>query len=274
MAHGCKVRRRTCSGRNARLRPMARRLLVFHDVRCLPERCPRRRADGTMDRVVPIARSQPAAPEVMGRALRHALGFGDAPGNPPPAAGRPPHLFSSRLLDPVLESQLRKVRLRCRFDSDVHAVQLGAAAQYQHFETYNRTAAGHVSLTSFRLTRASRRRRGRARRCGPSRVLAAAVVPSCPWSLDVWDVDTESDADYLKHLYVPGPPQGRRTRDCRDAPLPHVELIHNAGARFTLDGAKVRHERLTPDEIVAAIRATRQPNRVQHASTHYPIAHP
>ena len=71
--------------------------------------------------------------------------------------------------------------------------------------------------------------------------------------LDVGDFDVSSDAALLERLYMPGL---RRAGDLSTAASLAGDraLIHNAGARFTLDGAQVRREKLTAKEIVALLK--------------------
>ena len=244
-------------------------LLVFHD-RALPA--------GTLTANDVVAgwiesstrQIATSSGEVMGRALAHSLGFGASPATAPRVsnrAGAATVLLAAA--DPSLESALRKAGFAA-VSIPFTPFDTAAAAQIKHFETYNRTAAGQRVADIVSALRAhpgaALVASGDAALAG---LLAAAVAPAHVAVLDVGNFDTSSDDDYLNHLYVPGLRRAGGLQTAATLAGTSV-LIHNAGARFTLDGAKVRHERLTPNEIVAALRASRQPNRVQHASTHLP----
>lgn len=191
-------------------------------------------------------------PEVLGRALRHALGDSE------PASARAPSKESKIVLlgrsDADLEGQLRKAGFSpqpiafTRFDAE-------AAAQIRHFETYNRTSAGQRVADIVSALRAHPGAAlvadGDAALAG---LLAAAVAPARVAILDVGSFDTSSDADYLDHLYMPGL---RRAGGLQTAAavVGAAAVIHNAGDRFAVSGARVQHERLGPAQIVTALRA-------------------
>ncbi len=191
-------------------------------------------------------------PEVLGRALRHALGYSDA------ASASAPSKESKIVLlgrsDTDLEGQLRKAGFSpqpiafTRFDTE-------AAARIRHFETYNRTSAGQRVADIVSALRAHPGAAlvadGDAALAG---LLAAAVAPARVAILDVGSFDTSSDADYLDHLYMPGL---RRAGGLQTAAavVGAAAVIHNAGDRFAVSGARVQHERLGPAQIVTALRA-------------------
>lgn len=143
-------------------------------------------------------------PAVLAAALRHALGYGDAPpaASPPPAPRRPSVLLASARAD--LEPALRGAGVDVTriaftpFDAE-------AAAKVRHFETYNRTAASQRVADIVEAVRRS-----------PSSVLvadgdaalagamAAAIVPIRRAILDIGPFALDSDAAFLDHLYIPG----------------------------------------------------------------------
>jgi len=228
-------------------------LLVFHD-RALPAGSLTAAAlteqwiDGSTRQLTT------AKPDVLGRALRHALGFGDAPATSAPAPAKASKVFLLSRSDPELEGQLHKAGLSpqpiafTRFDAE-------AAAQIRHFETYNRTAAGQRVADIVSALRAHPGAAlvadGDAALAG---LLAAAVAPARVAILDVGSFDTSSDADYLDHLYIPGLRRAGGLQTAAAVVGP-AAVIHNAGDRFAVSGMRVQHERLGPAQIVAALRA-------------------
>jgi hypothetical protein len=193
------------------------------------------------------------APEVLARALRHALGFGDVPAaSPAPSKDSKIVLLSGS--DPALEKELQTAGFSpqpmafTRFDAE-------AAAQIRHFETYNRTAAAQRVADIVSALRAHPGAAlvadGDAALAG---LLAAAVAPARVAILDVGSFDTSSDAEYLDHLYMPGL---RRAGGLQTAAsvVGAAAVIHNAGDRFAVSGVRVQHAKLGPAQIVAALRA-------------------
>jgi len=84
-------------------------------------------------------------------------------------------------------------------------------------------------------------------------LLASAVETGRVVILDVGDFDTASDAAFVERLYVPGL---RRAGDLSTAATVAGDrlFIHNAGGQFMLGGMQIRHEKLSPREIVAMLR--------------------
>jgi hypothetical protein len=210
---------------------------------------------------------------VLGRALRHALGFGDvfveSPSRPV-QKDRPyvPHVVGPILPDGPSRGRLRTVLLagsdaalekllRARgltvkrivftpFDAE-------AASKIEHFETYNRTAAAQRVMDIVVELRAHPDAAivatGDAALAG---LLAAAIAPLRIAVLDVGTFDTSSDADFVERLYIPGI---RRAGDFSTAAvLARGRLvIHNAGERFVLGGSPVQRTKLSATEIVALL---------------------
>jgi hypothetical protein len=228
-------------------------LLVFHD-RALPPGSLTAAAFteqwiGTATRQLTTAK-----PDVLARALRQTLGFGDAAASPTPLSAKDGKTVLLSASDPALERQLQRAGFRPQpitftpFDTE-------AAAQIRHFETYNRTAAGQRVADIVSALRAhpgaALVASGDAALAG---LLAAVVVPVRAGALDVGDFDTSSDADYLEHLYIPGLRRAGGLQTAASASGPAL-VLHNAGSRFALSGVRVQHARLSADEIVAALRA-------------------
>jgi dienelactone hydrolase len=228
-------------------------LLVFHD-RALPAGS--LTAAAVTEQWIDGATRQLTAtkPDVLGRALRHALGFGDSPATSAPAPSKNSKVVLLSRSDAALEAQLQKAGFSpqpiafTRFDAE-------AAAQIRHFETYNRTAAAQRVADIVSALRAHPGAAliadGDAALAG---LLAAAVAPARVAILDVGPFDTSSDADYLDHLYMPGL---RRAGGLQTAAsvVGAAAVIHNAGERFALGGVRVQHERLGPAQIMAALQA-------------------
>jgi hypothetical protein len=226
--------------------------LVFH-TRALPEQAvtPKQLTENW----IAAARQQLSAadPETLRRALHHALGAPEAAQKTGERAVRAREVILAED-DPELERQLASSGFKVRkmvftpFDSD-------AAAKIRHFETYNRTAAGQRVADIVAEARnnpgAVFVAQGDAALTG---LLAAAVTPFRMSVLDVGTFDTASDAEFVERLYIPGL---RRAGDLQTAATlaGDAVVIHNAGERFVLSGAKVQRAKLTPREIVERLRA-------------------
>src|SRR5688572_26695200 len=192
--------------------------------------------------------------EVRARALRHALGFG--PPLPVSTTPVPPSRRRTVIvagIDAELEKQLRSARF------DVKTIEFTPfdaeeAAKIPLFDTYNRTAASQRVADIVAALRenpdAALVATGDFALAG---LLATAVEHGRQAILDVGDFDTSSDAAFVERLYLPGL---RRAGDLSTAAQVAGDrlVIHNAGPRFTLEGAQVRREQLTPREIVALLR--------------------
>ncbi len=234
-------------------------LLVFHG-RALPAGAST--AAELPDRWIDAATRQLAVtpPAVLTRALRHALGFGD-PGADAAAgatgAGRKTVLLDAP--DPPLQELLTKTGFVVR-PIPFAAFDTEAAAKVRHFETYNRTAASQRVADIVAAVRAhpgaALVARGDA---ALAAVLASAVTPPRVAVLDVGAFDTSSDQGYLERLYIPGLRRAGGLQAAASA-AGGTMIIHNAGERFAVSGPRVQRERLTPAEIVAALR-TNAPRR-------------
>ena len=188
-----------------------------------------------------------ADPAALQSALRHALGF--APVSPPAAGGS----IANRTVllagsDPELERRATRRGLQVRhvtftpYDS-------AAAAKVRHFETYNRTAAAQQVAD---IVTAAQAAPGAilvaTREYGLAGLLASAMTPLSRAILDIGDFDPSSDDDFLARLYIPGL---RRAGDLATAlsMAAGPVVFHDAGAAFTLPGARVETRRLTAAEI-------------------------
>jgi dienelactone hydrolase len=188
-----------------------------------------------------------ADPAARQSALRHALGF--APVSPPAAGGS----IANRTVllagsDPELERRATQRGLQVRhvtftpYDS-------AAAAKVRHFETYNRTAAAQQVAD---IVTAAQAAPGAilvaTREYGLAGLLASAMTPLSRAILDIGDFDPSSDDDFLARLYIPGL---RRAGDLATAlsMAAGPVVFHDAGAAFTLPGARVETRRLTAAEI-------------------------
>jgi hypothetical protein len=216
-------------------------LLVFYG-RPLPEGAVT--ADALTANWIAAAKGQleHADREVRAAALRHALGYGNAPAPPAPSpASRPPSvLLASARTD--VEPALRRAGI------DVTRVTFtpfdeAAAAKVRHFETYNRTAASQRVADIVEAVRRSPSSilvaDGDAALAG---VMAAAIAPIRRAILDASGFDLSSDATFLDHLYIPGI---RRAGDIATATaMARGEVVlHGAGA-----------PPLTAGDIVALVR--------------------
>jgi hypothetical protein len=129
-----------------------------------------------------------------------------------------------------------------------------AAAEVEHFETYNRTPASQrVADLLAALERTPGATLVADGDAGLPALLAAAVVPGTRAVVDVDHFDASSDAAFLERLYIPGL---RRAGDFATAAtmISGDVFVHNAGDRFSVRGLHVETRRLTPAEIVAIVR--------------------
>ncbi|HEV3216371.1 MAG TPA: hypothetical protein VGZ27_11650 [Vicinamibacterales bacterium] len=202
--------------------------------------------------------------ETLGRALDHALGFGQVTEEPPRQAGQtrqtrqtrqtmqgrvPTVLFAAD--DAGLERELRSAGFSLQpieftpFDAD-------AASKIRHFDTYNRTAASQRVADIVAEMRAhpdaALVASGDAALAG---LFAAAIAPVRIAVLDVGTFDTSGDTDFLERFYVPGL---RRAGDFTTAARLAGDriVIHNAGDRFML--TNIKRTKLSAREIAALLR--------------------
>jgi hypothetical protein len=194
------------------------------------------------------------SPETMGRALRHALGFGDAERESDAGtAGSSTRTVLLANSDTELERRLRAAHVTVvpiaftPFDAE-------AAAKVRHFDTYNRTTAAQRVAD---IVAAVRAHPGAALIASADEalaaLLAAAIAPPRLAILDVGDFDTSNDAVYVDRLYVPGL---RRAGDLQTAATiaGNTVAIHNAGEHFSLSAPKLQRTKLSAAEIVTMLK--------------------
>jgi hypothetical protein len=132
------------------------------------------------------------------------------------------------------------------FDAD-------AAAKISHFETYNRTAASQrVADIIHTLDENPTAMLVADGEFGLPALLALAVSPVARAVIDVAQFDNASDQAFVERLYIPGL---RRAGDLQTAigMAAGPVVIHNAGDRFTLSGARIEPQKLTPAQISSAL---------------------
>jgi len=197
-----------------------------------------------------------ASPHIKLQALRHALGFADAP----PAGGAGPAKRNRTVLlthpDPDLERALRGAGLTvlpvafAPFDTE-------AAEKVRHFETYNRTAASQRVADIVTALRAHPGAAlvGSGDAALPG-LLATAIAPPSAAVLDVNGFDTADDGEFVTRLYIPGL---RRAGDLQTAASAYQGrlMVHNAGNGFVLPGDSVRKTKLSHAEIAQFLAAPR-----------------
>jgi dienelactone hydrolase len=228
-------------------------MLVFHE-RPLPPNAVT--AEGlTANWIDAATRQLPTTSlEILGRALRHALGFEEMPmaSREETRAGRRRTVLIAGV-DSALDGQMRTAGLVLKpvaftpFDA-------AEAAKIPHFDTYNRTAASQRVAD---IVAALRANPGAALVASGDEalagLLAAAMVPGATAILDVGTFDSSSDADFVERLYIPGL---RRAGDLATASaLAGARVvIHNAGERFVLNGSRVQRTKLIPREIITLLK--------------------
>ena len=194
--------------------------------------------------------------EQRGRALRHALGYGEeAAATPAPAATASRASRRTVLLaasDPDLAPQLRRARLDVK-SIESRPFDSAAAAKVRHFETYNRTAASQRVAD---IVSAIRANPGAAvvadGDMALAALLAAAIVRPRVAILDVAGFDPQKDDEFVSRLYVPGL---RRAGDLETAAAlaGSAVVLHNAAESFLPAAPGLRRSRLTAKEIQSLI---------------------
>ena len=190
------------------------------------------------------------------RALRHALGFGEATPAHAPAPTRNTRR-SRHVLMTEPDAELEKLLERAGATVDTikfTSYDAAAASKIRHFDTYNRTPASQRVADIVSAARAHPDSvlvaAGDAALAG---VFASVVAPIRHAILDVGNFDTSSDADFVDRLYIPGL---RRTGDFQTALRaagPRL-TIHNAGGKFAVSGVGVTRTKLTPRDIIERVR--------------------
>jgi dienelactone hydrolase len=229
-------------------------LLVFHQ-RLLPANAVT--TEKLTSDWIDAAKAQLATsdPKVRAAALRHALAFADETAARTTAATKRERTVLVADPNPDLDRELRRAGLTPRpivfsaFDTD-------AAGKVRHFETYNRTPASRRVADIVSALRAhpgaALVASGDAALAG---LLAAAVATPRIAVLDVGAFDTSSDTDFVDRLYIPGL---RRAGDLQTAAALAGDriLVHDAGERFDLKGAKVQREKMDARQIAQRVSAS------------------
>jgi len=133
-----------------------------------------------------------------------------------------------------------------------------AAARVEHFDTYNRTAASLrvADIAGFVAANpgASLVADGEL---GPAALLALAAAPAGRAVIDIGQFDNGDDRAFVDRLYIPGL---RRAGDFQTAigMATGSIVVHDGGGRFTVPGAPVEPRKLTPAEVVAALKSAAQ----------------
>ena len=199
--------------------------------------------------------------DVRHRALQHALGLADsAPAlsehsRPRESKGRANAARTVLLAgaDSELEGLLKRTGMTVQpitfsaFDAD-------AASKVRHFETYNRTVANQRVAD---IAAAARARPGSILVASGDNalagLLAAAVAPLQLAILDVGAFDTGNDADYVQRLYIPGIRRAGDLQTAADVAAGRV-VVHNAGEKFVLSGARVDRAKLNPQQVMDLVK--------------------
>jgi hypothetical protein len=202
-----------------------------------------------------------SSPDVLRSALRHALGFERrtiTEGAPSPTGVV--RTFRSAVKGTVVlateNPDVQAALVRAGFVvRPVRATPFDAeaAAKIRHFDTYNRTAASQRVAD---IVRALDENPGAMLVAdgdfGLPALLALAVSPAARLVVDVEQFDIASDQAFVERLYIPGL---RRAGDLQTAiaMASATVVIHNAGDRFTLTGARIEPRTLTPAQILSTL---------------------
>ena len=206
----------------------------------------------------------PSSSEVLRSALLHALALERQPlafdGDrraPSPGVVRPSRsAVKSTVVLATVNPDVQAALVHAGFSvRPVHATAFDAeaAAKIPHFDTYNRTAAGQRVAD---IVRALAENPGAMLVAdgdfGLPALLALAAAPAARAVVDVGQFDNASDQAFVERLYIPGI---RRAGDLQTAiaMASGTVVIHNAGERFTLTGARIEPRTLTPAQIVSAL---------------------
>ena len=186
---------------------------------------------------------------VLQSALLHALSYE----RQPPKSAPPSKIVVNAGADTAVDAALARAGFTVRH---VHPTPFdgAAAAKIAHFETYNRTAASQRVADIVRMLDENP---GAAVIAGGgwglAALLAAAVAPASRVVADVAQFDVNRDDAFVEHLFIPGL---RRAGDLQTAMTMTTArvVVHNAGDKFTLDGARVERDKLAADRIVELLR--------------------
>jgi hypothetical protein len=192
-----------------------------------------------------------ADPQAFRAGLLHALG-------PLPTAAAPPPAASRRVV--VLASENAELpRALAHAGFAVRPVgftpfDARAAAQIEHFETYNRTAASQRAADVVRALAAAP---GAALvadgEAALPALLALALAPARVAVVDVGGFDASNDAAYVARLYVPGLRRAGGLATAVAMARARI-VVHDAADGTTLPGASVERRRLGVPEIVKALK--------------------
>ena len=206
------------------------------------------------DRWIASARRQiqDSDPRVRQSALLHALALQPRSGAKAPATRTV--VFASDNHD------LRSALTRAGFSVQPVALtpyDAESADKIAHFDTYNRTESNQLVAD---IVRAANAHPGATLvadgRQGPAALLALAAAPVDRAIVDVAGFDNASDDPFLERLYIPGI---RRAGDLQTAlsMASGPVVIHNAGSKLTLSGARVEPRQLTVAEVVKLASGSR-----------------
>jgi hypothetical protein len=224
--------------------------LVFHD-RARPADAVTR--EQLTDRWIEAAKRQLKAsdPQTLRLALLHALA--PVPRVSAGTSGRGSAIVVLAGEDSTLHAALARAGFTVRPVAET-PFDHQAAAKIEHFETYNRTAAGQRVIDIVHtIGEEPDALLVAAGDWGLPALLALALVPVDRAVVDVAQFDNASDTAFLERLYIPGI---RRAGDLQTAVSMATGdvVVHNAGRQFTLVRPRVESRKLTPDEIVAALK--------------------
>jgi hypothetical protein len=234
-------------------------LLVFH-ARLLPDGA--NTASQITDGWIASARRQIGAssPEALRRALLHALALERRSPAGPANVGRTPAPSAVQGKTVVVATERQDVQAAlARAGFDVRPVRgtsfdAEAAAKIEHFETYNRTAASQRVADIVQTLDANPGAMLVADGAdGAPALLALAVVGVPRAVVDVAQFDRDSDEAFLERLYIPGIRRAGEFQTAIGMAQGTVAVIHNAGDRFRLEGARIERLPLSPEQIAALL---------------------
>ncbi len=189
-------------------------------------------------------------PRTLQSALLHALAL--APKAMPRVVGRSRPTVVLAGEQPALQAALARAGFSVRLVAST-PFDTEAAARIEHFDTYNRTLASQRVADIVQALDMPRAILVGSGDWALPALLALAVAPVERAIVDVNGFDNTSDAAFVERLYIPGLRRAGDLQTSISMTNAHV-VIHNTADRFTVNGATIVRQQLTPEDIVQRLK--------------------